>query len=353
MKINEIYNESYKSTIECMINNNMKVDMIITSPPYWNLRNYNGTNIIFGGNEICKHIWHTDNFCSICGAWKGQLGLEPNFRLFIDHLVEIFNSMKDILKDSGSLWVNLGDTYGGSGCGTMRDYEKAKEHMKSSKQVYTAPYSPTGSSSLRKTSYNKSLLGIPDRFKIAMIDSGWICRNDIIWHKPNAMPSSARDRFTVDYERFFFFTKISKGYYFKQQRVPHKQVSINRLKYGWKGNMCNGQLALGSLKSGKTNKMCHPDGRNMRTVWSINTKSYKNAHFAVYPIDLIETPIKACCPKNGIVYDPFMGSGTTAVAAKQLKRQFIGSEISQEYCEIANARLDKVNVKEGLGHIFG
>jgi site-specific DNA-methyltransferase (adenine-specific) len=163
---------------------------------------------------------------------------------------------------------------------------------------------------------------------------GWIVRNVIIWHKPNCMPCSVRDRFTVDFEYLFFFVK-SKKYYFKQIREPHKEESIKRTKHNWEGHREPGSSFFGM----DIKKMCHPDGRNKRCVWSITTKSFKGAHFAVYPQELIETPISAGCPNGGIVLDPFMGSGTTGVVALKQNKRFIGIELNPDYIEIAKRRI--------------
>jgi site-specific DNA-methyltransferase (adenine-specific) len=299
--INKIYNENCLDTMKRMPDN--FIDLVVTSPPYWNLRDYDNDE---------------------------QIGLEQTFQEYLDNIFNIFQLLHVKIKDTGAAWVNLGDTYStvsgtmGTGRGDPKHVEKTNEGL-NFKQI--------------KTSFkDKTLLAIPDRFKIMMIDAGWICRNDIIWHKPNAMPSSAADRFTVDYERFLFFVKQSRGYYFKTQRTPHKKTSLERVKRNWNGNLCKGH-ALSGLKNGDMSKMCHPDGRNKRTVWSINTKPNSNAHFASYPEQLIETPIKACSPENGLVYDPFIGSGTTAIVAIKNNRNYIGSEISKEYCDIADKRI--------------
>ena len=186
----------------------------------------------------------------------------------------------------------------------------------------------------------KSLIGIPDRFKIAMIDRGWICRNDIIWHKPNAMPESVKDRFTDDYERLFFFTKNRK-YYFEQQleeyqSKPQKPVNKNQQN-------CNKGYIMDRFSAGCRDYYSQ-GGRNKRSVWSINTKPFKGAHFAVFPEELIETPIKAGCPENGIVMDIFMGSGTTAIVAKRLNRNYIGIELNPEYIKIAENRINNIQI---------
>ena len=184
---------------------------------------------------------------------------------------------------------------------------------------------------------------IPERFAIKMIDIGWILRNQIIWHKPNQMPSSATDRFTVDFEKIFFFVKQSKGYYFEQQLEPYTEP-LDR----WAGQMIRGnyksktdQFAV-QERNGRDMRP-NPEGKNMRTVWSTNTEPFPETHFATYPEKLVERMIKAGCPENGLVLDPFMGAGTTAVTtavtARKLNRNYIGIELNPEYIKIANRRL--------------
>lgn len=310
MQLNKIYNGNALDVLktfpdEC-------VDMVITSPPYWALRDY--------------------------GA-EGQLGLESTFQEYINKLCDIFDEVKRVLKKSGSCWVNLGDAYSGSG--------KGVGGIKS-----------------------KSLLQIPSRFAIEMCNRGWILRNEIIWHKPNAMPSSVNDRFTVDYEKLFFFVK-SKKYYFKQQKEQMKtnhicwksirkhsrMVSLNITKQGSKGVL--GQENSGLRKQDQIgradytgfNKRYLPPKdlmRNKRSVWSINTKPFKEKHFATYPEELIITPIKACCPENGIVLDPFMGSGTTAVVARSLGLKYVGIELNPDYIKIAEKRLAQITIYDCL-----
>jgi DNA modification methylase len=279
------------------------VDMAITSPPYWGLRNY--------GEE-------------------DQLGQESDYHDYINKLYEIISECGRVLKDNGSLWVNLGDSYCGTG----------------DKGNYKDPKYPNGRNG-QSISMNriidgikqKSLVGIPDRFKIKMIDGGWLCRNEIIWYKPNQMPSSAKDRFTVDFEKLYFFTK-NKKYYFEQQLEPYT-APMNR----WGGvkltasNESDWDKGTGQETYRDRNMRPNPNGRNKRCVWSINTKPLKEAHFAVYPEELIETPIKACCPENGLVMDIFFGSGTTGVVAKKLNRNYLGIELNPEYIKIAEKRL--------------
>ena len=318
------------------------VDCVVTSPPYWGLRDYKTEPQVWGGRSDCEHDWTPEGVkrydsrrdhdgkdfgdtrgqepmrsaldteldlgatCPMCGAWRGQLGLEPTPQLYIEHLVSIFDEIKRVLKRTGTCWVNLGDTYGGM------------------------------------TKTDKSLAQIPSRFAIAMTDSGWILRNEIIWHKPNCLPSSVKDRFTVDFEKLFFFVK-SKKYYFEQQFEPMLATSINRqrspVNLGAKSESGAGYAKEAEFGSAKNRVIePNPNGRNKRTVWSITTKPYKGAHFAVFPPELVETPIKAGCPVGGVVLDPFGGSGTTAAVAKQLGRNSIIIELNPDYLELVKER---------------
>lgn len=290
------------------------VDCSITSPPYWGLRDY---------------------------GVEGQLGNEDDFNDYISNLIEIYIEIRRVLKPTGTCFVNLGDTYGGSGNGTTKNVD-VDDYIKNSKQVYVLPNGVAKSSKLRGGRLNKSLLMIPERFAIRMIDMGWTLRNQIIWHKPNQMPTSVKDRFTVDFEKIFFFVKQPKGYYFEQQLEPYTKP-MNRwggIKLEAKGDSTWDE-GTGQATYRNRSMRPNPDGKNMRTVWSVNTKPFSKAHFATYPIKLVERMIKAGCPEGGLVLDPFMGAGTTAVAAKQLNRNYIGFELNEEYIKIANDRIVK------------
>lgn len=293
------------------------VDCCISSPPYWGLRDY---------------------------GVDGQIGLEENYSEFIAKLIEIYSEIQRVLKPTGTCFVNLGDTYAGSGSGTTKNADTSK-YVENSKQVYVLPNGTAKASKFRGTKMNKSLLMIPERFAIGMIDAGWILRNQIIWHKPNQMPSSATDRFTVDFEKIFFFVKQSTGYYFEQQLEPYER-ELDRWGGEQKRNPKNEKFdptekananSLARTRDMRPNK----DGRNMRTVWSINTEPFPEAHFATYPEKLVKRMIEAGCPENGLVLDPFMGAGTTAVVAKKLNRNYTGFELNPKYKLIAENRLIK------------
>jgi len=278
-----------------------RVDMCITSPPYWGLRDY---------------------------GIEGQLGLEPTFQEYIDKLCTIFDEVKRVLKPEGTCWVNLGDTYG-SGKGEEGDKKKihSLEHKKKVK------------------GYEKCLLQIPSRFSIEMCNRGWILRNTIIWYKPNCMPSSVKDRFTVDFEYLFFFAK-QKKYYFEQQfeqyTEPMNRWGGDKLKADGKSTWDEG---TGQDSYRDRDMRPNKEGRNKRCVWKIPTKPYKEAHFAVYPEELITTPIKAGCPEGGIVLDPFIGSGTTGRVATSLKRNYLGIDIQDNYRCLQGKRTSNVQIE--------
>jgi site-specific DNA-methyltransferase (adenine-specific) len=231
------------------------------------------------------------------------------------------------------MWVNIGDSYWGSGNGTNDNTNNPNN-----KQLYLKQNKANTKSNIK--GYAKSLLGIPERLCIALTDKGWIRRNTVIWHKRNCLPSSVKDRFTNDFEYFYFFTKSPK-YYFKQQFEPVKQQSISRSKYKWNCDRSSVQDVNGKHFEEMGERFVHPEGRNKRTVWKISTHSFKEAHFATFPERLIETPIDACCPMGGIVLDPFMGSGTVAKVAIRQGKAFIGIELNPEYIKIAEKRIQK------------
>lgn len=249
------------------------VHMVITSPPYWHLRDY---------------------------QVSGQLGLEPSYDEYIANLCEVFEEVKSVLRSDGTCWVNLADSYSGSSGGCPSPL-----HAKARRFGYMLPAVP------RTTIPRKSLCLIPFRFATEMVRRGWILRNTIIWHKPNVVPESVKDRFTIDFEYLFFFAK-SPHYYFQQQCEPSTQP---------------------------VTRLTREAVRNKRCVWAIPTKGFAGNHFATYPEALLETPIMAGCPAGGLVLDPFLGSGTTALVAERLGRRWVGIELNPEYVQMAADRL--------------
>ncbi len=276
------------------------------------------------------------DFCSLCGAWRGQLGLEPTFQLYIEHLMMVFLEAKRVLRKDGTLWVVMGDSYA-SGKGTCYNPGGGVNSLeKKKKEEYSVyPLDRGNKSVLEEMGVQpKCLYQIPSRFTIAMTDAGWILRNEIIWWKRNAMPSSVRDRFTVDFEKVFFFTRSGK-YWFEQQKEPTTTFDYSdRDRDATKLNNCPGRTRMSGLK---TNQYIE---RNMRTVWDIPTKPFAGAHFAVFPEALVERCIAAGCPPDGIVCDPFAGSGTTMKVALRMGRRFIGFELNPDYIKIADGRIE-------------
>lgn len=275
------------------------VDCAVTSPPYWALRDY---------------------------GVEGQLGLEPTFQEYITKLCDIFDEVKRVLKKEGTCWVNIGDTYssvhtGGHPSENAKLGGVLKVQERKQTKITNMP--------------DKTLVQIPSRFAIAMTDRGWILRNEIIWHKPNCMPSSVTDRFTVDFEKVFFFVK-NKKYFFEQQ---YESLESKFHGKDWETRKAEGEPMRQGLGKRATNFGGSPEGRNKRCVWKVATKPYKEAHFATYPEALIEPIIKAGCPEGGVVIDPFFGAGTTGLVAKKQGKDFIGIELNPEYIKLANERL--------------
>lgn len=304
IQLNKVYCGDAIKVLEKFPSN--RIDCVVTSPPYWAMRDY---------------------------GVKEQLGLESDFKDYINKLCDVFDEVKRVLKDEGTCWVNIGDTYY-----TRSSNSFLKDQLTSLKRSKKLGISKANAVRGRGLLKDKNLTLIPLRFALEMQKRGGIIRNVIIWHKPNVMPTSVRDRFTVDFEYLFFFAK-NKRYYFEQQREPHKTESIARTNYKWDGHREPGSSYAGM----NIKKMCHPEGRNKRCVWTISTSSFRGAHYATFPEKLIEIPIKAGCPVDGIVLDPFMGAGTTGVVSKKLGRRWVGIDISQKYCKIAEKRIQEAS----------
>lgn len=330
------------------------VSCIMTSPPYWALRDY-GSSVegIWDGKEDCEHEWFEiikdnpnasgghgnksriqlgnigsnfvdyskretkSNFCSKCGAWKGQLGLEPTFDLYIKHLCDIFDEAKRVLRKDGTCWVNLGDTYIGSPAGNkeikfggdgvygrlmQRNSQGGTSNVTPKpRNEYPDPKNPASLRAreqvIRQNIPDKCLAMIPQRFAIEMVNRGWILRNVIIWHKPiwhkpNCMPCSVKDRFTVDFEYVFFFVK-NKKYWFETQYEPIKSINDKRVDQGREEHIGKSKEGIYGCNATTINSF----GRNKRAVWSICPQPFSESHFATYPEELCETPIKAGCPE--------------------------------------------------------
>jgi len=432
------------------------IQTVVTSPPYWGLRDYGTEPLIWGEKEGCKHTWgdtlpragyrssdgspgpkqskgsygrDNDNgsqFCQLCGAWKGCLGLEPTPELYVENILEIFREVKRVLRDDGIVWLNLGDTYNS---GRNGGWAGGKHGI--SKPENAPRQSGTNVPGLKP----KDLIGIPWRFAFALqgfavvpfksfsvwaedlrlarenrdweavkiiedklrrmdllsrfISDGWYLRCDIIWSKPNPMPESVRDRPTRAHEYIFLLSKSARYYYDADAiRDPVAESTIGRgpVSFGgekgrnYQPDKSDPNYRNGSEQWGRTfdyQASCkkikvpsgwdtaegaygtiHRDGRgepeyqdyvempgrNKRTVWTIATQPYPEAHFATFPEALIEPCILAGSRSGDTVLDPFLGSGTTAWVAQRLGRRCIGYELSAEYCELAVKRNQQVGM---------
>lgn len=342
------------------------VNCCVTSPPYWGLRDY-GTAEWDGGDPECGHIeprgtilgaksdtFHGSNTqiahqiqykdqCPKCGATRKdrQLGLERTPEEYVARMVEIFREVRRVLKDDGVLWLNLGDSYNGSG-GSGGDYNKGG--LKEGQPKYNGRNIVT----LKP----KDLVGIPWRVAFALQADGWWLRQDVIWHKPNPMPESVRDRCTKSHEYVFLMSKSAKYYYDGDAiKEPQADISIRRAfstnNVDKRKDANNPNYAISGKAQDETYERMrqsiadgNPQLRNRRSVWTVTTKPFKGAHFATFPRDLIRPMIQAGCPADGVVLDPFMGSGTTAIEAIYQGKRYIGIDLNQDYCAMAAKRIE-------------
>ena len=292
------------------------VDCVITSPPYWGLRDY---------------------------GVVGQLGLEKTPEEYVTKMVEVFAEVKRVLKKEGTCWLNLGDSYA-SGKGTCYNPGGGETSLgKERKKAGVHPLNRGNKSTLALSSLKpKDLVGIPWRVAFALQADGWYLRQDIIWAKPNPMPESVTDRCTKSHEYIFLLTKSSK-YYFDNEAIKEPMVG----KPHNPGNKFHKEMIAGPNNRGgnsqwetSMDKVWGEEGkRNKRSVWTITTKPFKEVHFATFPEDLIIPMVKAGCPEGGVVLDPFMGAGTTAVVARKFGRNYLGIELNSTYIKIAEQRL--------------
>lgn len=279
MKLWNIINDDAVSGLKKL--EDSSIQLTITSPPYYNLRNY------------------------ACG--ESEIGKESSINEYINKLQDVFEILFKKTKSDGLLFLNLGDSY-----------------------------------------INGELAGIPWRVALSLKELGWILRSDIIWHKPNAMPSSVKNRPTVDHEYIFMFAK-SKQYKYNQDSIREPHVTFSELS-----KMRGGRSHFGkregtpekgknegnkNLHDGRWDQAFYPQGRNKRTVWSISLGKFRGTHFAVFPEKLVEVCVKAGSDSNDLICDPFSGSATTGVVAIRLNRRFIGIELSENYCQLAEDRL--------------
>lgn len=323
------------------------IDVVVTSPPYYALRDY-GTGKWIGGDPNCPHkrmskyspntiTGHSQeelignvgdaiykSVCPLCGAIREdkQIGLEETPEEYIAKLTKVFHEIKRCLKDDGTLWLNIGDSYWGSGSrgydfdGKMTESSKIQKNSKGTISLQNVPKLAGYANGYK----NKDLIGIPWMLAFSLRADGWYLRQDIIWHKPNPMPESVKDRCTKSHEYIFLFSK-SPHYYFDSESIsePIKETT------DYSGNEWQ------------------PSGRrNKRDVWDICVQPTKEAHFATYPESLVEPCILAGSRVDGIVLDPFFGSGTTGRVAERLNRKWVGIELNPQYIEIALKRTNNI-----------
>ena len=306
------------------------IDCCVTSPPYYALRDY---------------------------GCDGQIGLEETPEKYIERLCDVFSEVRRVLTPQGTLWLNIGDSYNGNKVGNTEvvKNKKVSESNDFHKKLWSG-------------AKPKDLIGIPWMLAFALRSQGWYLRQDIIWQKPNPMPESVTDRCTKSHEYIFLLSKSQK-YYFDYEAIQEPCADQSRTNYAC-GNRTNGinkdrndnDFGERSKNWKPRTKNCQYDGqkpnsfhlsrengepdkeyyvRNKRDVWSVNVKPCSEAHFATYPFELIKPCILAGCPEDGIVLDPFMGSGTTAIVARSLNRNYLGVELNPEYIKIAHKRLEK------------
>ena len=300
--MNKIEFGDCRDTMRKWADQGIKAQTCVTSPPYYGLRDY--------GHD-------------------GQIGLEETPEEYITAMVEVFSCVRDVLADDGTLWLNIGDSYAGNNSQASNNgragYGNPRERV----------VNRTGEG--LKT---KDLIGIPWMLAFALRADGWYLRQDIIWHKPNPMPESVQDRCTKSHEYIFLLSKSPKYYYDIDsiKEDAHTTDTSNRNRDESKLNNTPGRTRMAGLTTN------HYEKKNKRSVWTVTTKPYEGAHFAVFPTDLIEPCILAGAPIGGIVLDPFMGSGTTAQVAQNLGRQYLGCELNEDYKSLQEKRLSQLSL---------
>jgi DNA modification methylase len=283
------------------------VQCVVTSPPYWGLRDY---------------------------GVKGQLGMEKTPEEYIVKVVAIFRELRRVLRDDGTLWLNLGDSYAGSGKGIGSDHGKAVVDDDGYGKKISLP------AGLKP----KDLIGIPWRVALALQADGWYLRSDIIWSKPNPMPESVTDRPTKSHEYVFLLTKSAK-YFYDAEAIKEPTTTFDenlRDRDTTRLNNTPGRTKMGGLKRNNYTT------RNKRTVWTVATKAFADAHFAVFPEKLIEPCILAGCPVGGTTLDPFNGSGTTGIVSVKNQRKYIGIDLNPAYIEMSAKRIEKAQQQISL-----
>lgn len=338
--INKILHGNCLEVLKSLPDNS--VDCCVTSPPYFGLRDYGNTE---------------------------QIGLEPTPELFVQQLLSVFVEVKRVLKPTGTLWVNMGDSYAGSGKGSNPDGTPHESKLKAKQGTNFDGGIATPQKAKNIGLKAKDLIGIPWMLAFALRANGWYLRQDIIWNKPNPMPESVTDRCTKAHEYIFLLSK-SRNYFYDAEAIKEyaknpaddirriEKATLNgkstpdKIKNGIRNSTVDGKKHKNLADKGQQVHTMHRTRNehgnefyttkaNKRSVWTVTTQAMPDAHFATFPERLIDDCIKAGCPPQGIVLDPFMGAGTTALVARKLDRNFIGIELNKKYIAIAERRLRK------------
>ncbi len=288
----------------------IKAQTCVTSPPYYGLRDY--------GHD-------------------GQIGLEETPEEYIAAMVDVFRCVWDVLEDNGTLWLNIGDSY--------YNYRPGQGQRQGKQSIASQKFSEVEICHKRGLKLDglkeKDLIGIPWMLAFALRADGWYLRQDIIWHKPNPMPESVQDRCTKSHEYIFLMSKSQK-YYYDSDSIKEDAITAGSVSASFQGRQGTAEYHAQSGGAGSDAK--EYTHKNKRSVWSIPVKPYEGAHFAVFPIELIQPCILAGAPVGGIVLDPFMGSGTTAQVAQHLGRQYLGCELNPEYKPLQDKRISQMSL---------
>jgi DNA modification methylase len=354
------------------------VQCCVTSPPYWGLRKYDVQETVWGGRRDCAHEYgdaepphhpgqveqtkwkaakaagsgqtaSSGSFCRLCGAWRGQLGLEPTPTLYVEHLVGIFREVRRVLRDDGTLWLNIGDSYaathtGAPGRGSRHDSFHFDESrlVAQGKGVRREKEIPDG---LKP----KDLIGIPWLLAFALRADGWYLRAEIIWHKTAPMPESVRDRPTRAHEQLFLCSK-SVRYCYEHQAASdpatHAGKNVTLQDKSLSNGSANG-AGIAPSGNGAASSITVSSRRNWRTVWTIGPEPNKAQHYAPFPRELARRCIVAGSAAGDVVMDPFAGTGTTGAVAHGIGRAFLGVELGDGYAEIARSRIRAAEIATG------
>jgi DNA modification methylase len=353
--MNKIEFGDCRETMRKWASQGIKAQTCITSPPYYGLRDY-GTAKWEGGDPDCEHSismptkWNdpkrgtsvlrpevghrggSSSNCHLCGAKRidEQLGLEDTPDDYIKNMVEVFRCVWDVLEDDGTLWVNIGDSY----CNSNGFARASPEYQREGRN--NMPANDRKLDKLHATGLKtKDLIGIPWMLAFALRADGWYLRQDIIWSKPNAMPEPVQDRCTKSHEYIFLLSKSHK-YHYDIEAIQEPPIYAGDDRGSRFDSRRNTEA---NSVSGKTGEF-----KNKRSVWTVTTKPYSGAHFAVFPTELIEPCILAGAPVGAIVLDPFMGSGTTAQVAQDLGRQYLGCELNPAYESLQKKRTSQTSL---------